>query len=537
MSGTTLLTRPVLVLTCLWALAGHANTPEAAPPASGQAAASAFDVWEYRVRGNTLLPMPEVERTVYPFLGPGRSVADVQQAREALERAYRDAGYVTVFVDLPEQEVSSGVVLLTVTEGRIGRVSVKGSRYFSNGWIRSQLPEVQPGQVPKLPEFQQQLATANSRSADRTLTPLLRPGSQPGTVDLDLQVRDELPLHGGLEVNNNNSVDTSDLRLNASLRYDNLWQRDHSFGLLYQVAPEEPSESSVWVATYAFKPERSDKTFAIYGLKSDSDVATVGGDINVIGKGTIIGGRMSMPLAGTESLYHSLSLGVDYKDFEQAVGFEEDGEESIQTPVRYANWSLAWNGTLPGERLTQSLNVALNLGFRGLVNDAQEFADKRYSASAGYLFLTGGYAVDATVWRGTSLAFAVSGQISPEPLIDNEQFAAGGNTSVRGYFAAEILGDYGLQTSLEWRSPAAWAAWLSGLDSLYGFVFTDVGTVGLHEALPDQDSSFSIWSTGLGLRLSGFGVLAALDWAWPLKDGPSTEAGEDRVLFSASYGF
>ena len=121
-----------------------------------------------------------MERTVYPLLGPGKTVADVEQARVALEQAYRTAGYPTVFVNLPEQDVGSGVVLLTVTEGRVGRLSVTGSRYFSNGWIRDQVPAAAPGRVPRLSEFQRQLTLVNARSPDRTLTPVLRPGQRNG---------------------------------------------------------------------------------------------------------------------------------------------------------------------------------------------------------------------------------------------------------------------------------------------------------------------------------------------------------------------
>src|SRR5262245_6663834 len=73
--------------------------------AAGEAAAAdeqVFTIDEYRVLGVTALPAVAVERAVYDYAGPGRTVADVEQARQSLERAYRDAGYGTVFVDIPE---------------------------------------------------------------------------------------------------------------------------------------------------------------------------------------------------------------------------------------------------------------------------------------------------------------------------------------------------------------------------------------------------------------------------------------------------
>jgi hemolysin activation/secretion protein len=64
-----------------------------------------FDVWEYRVGGNSVLPNRAIEKAVYGFLGPGKTIDDVEKARAALEAAYRDEGYSTALVSIPEQSV------------------------------------------------------------------------------------------------------------------------------------------------------------------------------------------------------------------------------------------------------------------------------------------------------------------------------------------------------------------------------------------------------------------------------------------------
>src|SRR5262245_1844001 len=87
-----------------------------------------FDVFEYRVLGNKVLPQVEVEKAVYPHLGPNKSLQDVEAAKTALEQAYKTAGYGTVFVDIPVQDVDRGIVRLQVTEGRLDRIRVQGAR-------------------------------------------------------------------------------------------------------------------------------------------------------------------------------------------------------------------------------------------------------------------------------------------------------------------------------------------------------------------------------------------------------------------------
>jgi hemolysin activation/secretion protein len=514
---------------------GAAPAAEQAAPVAGAEPAPAdppFDVWEYRIRGNTLLPTRDLEKVVYPLLGPGRRLADVEQARVAVEQAYRDAGFATVYVDIPEQEVDGGVVRLQVTEGRVASLRITGSRYFSNGWIRDQVPEVEPGNVPRLAVFQQQLRQVGTRSADRLVTPVLRPGRAPGTVDVELKVQDRLPVNGSIEVNNRNVPNTTSSRVSASVRYDNLWQRDHSLGFQYNVAPEEPDETSVLAASYVFRPKGSALSYAFYGVKSDSEIAVAVSDLNVIGQGTIIGGRMVVPLPSAAAFVQGLSVGLDYKDFDEAIRFggDPDDPDDLITPVSYVNWSATWNGAWFGERQSQGLEFGLNFGLRNFENDTPEFEDRRFKGRANYVYVTAGYDLTRQLPWGTSAYVSLNGQITPQPLVPNEQFNAGGLDTVRGYFESELLGDYGLQAQLEWRSPNVGPRLGAVVDGLYGYTFVDWATLRILEAQASQIDSYTVYSAGLGLRTRIAAFTASLDWAWPFRDGTATDADDDRLL-------
>ena len=77
------------------------------------------------------------------------------------------------------------MVFLSVVEGEVERLKVTGSRYFSLGRIKSKVPALAKGEVPYLPEVQQQLADVNRLSPDRTITPVLRPGKTPGKLEVE----------------------------------------------------------------------------------------------------------------------------------------------------------------------------------------------------------------------------------------------------------------------------------------------------------------------------------------------------------------
>ena len=64
-----------------WLLVTAGVQPALAEEAAENAAAQRLvDVNEYFVRGNTVLDARQIERAVEPFLGPGKTLADVEKA-------------------------------------------------------------------------------------------------------------------------------------------------------------------------------------------------------------------------------------------------------------------------------------------------------------------------------------------------------------------------------------------------------------------------------------------------------------------------
>src|SRR5262249_22649372 len=150
-------------------------------------------------------------------------------------------------------------------------------------------PSVAEGTVPNFNEIVRDVYLLN-QLPDRRVTPSLRAGAVPGTVDVDLNVQDHLPLHGSLELNNRYSANTVPARLNGSLHYDNLWQKGHSLSLSFQVAPQRLEDAMVFSASYLARlPDAPWLSFTFNGVLQNSDVSTLGGAA-VQGRGRIFGG-------------------------------------------------------------------------------------------------------------------------------------------------------------------------------------------------------------------------------------------------------
>lgn len=506
-----------------------ASAPGMADEPAAGAEKPHFDVLEYRVLGNTVLAARDVEAAVYDHLGPGKTLDDVELARQSLENAYRAAGRGTVFVDIPAQDVGAdGVVRLKVTEGKLRTIRVTGAKYFSGRQIRDALPAAAGQAVPDLPALQGQITALNTETADRSITPVLAAGTLPGTVNLTLKVDDKLPLHASIEANDQYTADTSRTRVNLSVSYDNLFGRLDSLALQYQTAPEEPGELGVLVASYT-RNLGLGRRFALFFVDSDSDVPALG-TLNVLGKGQVYGSRWIVPYGGNPDATHVLTLGADYKDFLESINL--DAKTRFDTPISYLHFSLADTSTWRVGQQTLSLSPSLNFGLRGIYNSVEEFADKRYRGRPNYFYLRAAAQYRTAPWHEFSLLANFAGQYAPDPLIGNEQFTVGGADGVRGYLEAEEINDIGIKGSLQIETPAWKLGW--GDATLGGFVFFDAGVVSaVGPLLPDEVRRADLSSAGLGLALvSPRRIDGMLTWAYPLVPGPRTAAGDTRVLFS-----
>ena len=497
----------------------------------------AFDIWEYRVKGNHLLERKRIERSVYPFLGENKSIEDVDQARQALESAYRDAGYPTVLVDIPEQNVVKGVVYLQVTESPVERLKITGSKYHSLERIREQIPAVAEGRVPKLSDFQAQMNQLNAQSPDRKITPILRAGRTPGTVEVELKVRDELPFHGSLEINNQRSASTTALRALVNLRYDNLWQGFHSASLQFQLSPQNANQVQVWAGTYVMPVFDSDMRLVFYGVGSDSKTGVASaGALSVIGSGRIFGLRLINPLDNVGNYYHSTTFGIDYKSFDENIVLRTD---NILTPIRYLPFSFNYEGTFREEEARTDFSLGFNFSVRGLGNKQSEFENKRFPAQSNFIYFHGSLDRKARLPYDFEFQSAIRAQYSLDPLINNEQFLAGGQRSVRGYFLTQILGDSGISGSVSVFSPQiGWNGLRAYLRDFRALWFFDVASVWLTRPLPGTPHWDNIASTGIGLRLNLLRqFFSELDWGFALIDNANVSRGDSMLQFRFWYGF
>ncbi len=220
----------------------------AAPPAGSTNSIRTFEVQHYFVEGNTVLN-PDLIGDVLArgtnAFGKAVTIDDVRAAVGRLQATYRERGFVTVSVTLPQQQITNATIKLRVVEGRLAAINVTGNFYYSSNNVMRALPGLNTNMLLNSHVLQREVDAANE-NRDRQIYPVIGPGPDPGTSSLQLKVKDRLPMHVHLELNNQATPGTPDLRFNAAVQYNNLWDLEHQVGVQYSFSPEKQKLQDIY---------------------------------------------------------------------------------------------------------------------------------------------------------------------------------------------------------------------------------------------------------------------------------------------------
>ena len=576
-----------------------------------------FTVQKYIVSGNSLLApgiVGGILTNVPDAFGTNVTFEGIQAALGDLQMAYRERGFVTVAVSLPPQKLTNSVVKVKVTEAPLVAIEVVGNRWYSTENVRRALPSLRTNILLNSHVFQRELDLANA-SRDRQIYPVIGPGPEPGTSALTLKVIDQFPLHARTELNNQSTPGTPQLRENSSLQYDNLWNLEHQVGLQYSFTPEQwkgndyfnktpfdapliasysgyyrmplsqassvqsevdnnPSSFGYSEVTHKFNlPAPSGKAeLNFYASRSTSETGVKNGPAKIVVNnppGLVIvsqdsgdqltlngamGGRLSLPLPEIVGVSSTLSMGLDYKNYQTAsyntnnfyaisvykdtsgnfitnTAATHSGQKPRFSTLNYLPLNFGLNSTIPDKLGTTFFNATVNFNPFIVDPNNNDFAGNSYTtnARANYVTVLSGVSRDQALGQGWILRLHADGQWASTPLISNEQFGMGGLSGVRGYSEGEIYGDTGWRLSIEPRTPQVNIGMVDGDLPFWvrGLAFLDYGEIYRLDPTPGiTAASQQMLGVGSGVTANiGSHLDARLTVAWPLLTDTASPSG------------
>ncbi|WP_231585099.1 ShlB/FhaC/HecB family hemolysin secretion/activation protein [Burkholderia sp. 9120] len=517
-----------------------------------------FTIARFEVEGNSLLPADEVQHLLQPMSGPHRVYGDIQHALEALENAYRKAGYTAVQVSVPEQELISGIVRIQVTENRIGKITVTGNRHFSDKNVLAGLPPLRSGQSPNLRAISEAVQLSNDNPA-KQVGVTLSSGNEPGTVDAEVKVADENPLHVFATVDNSGAASTGRWRTGVAIQDANLFGLDQVGTLAYTTSPDSPSGVRVNVYSVGYRIplyRLGDSLEFLYGkssINTPSSSPTLGGLLGFTGKGDIYGFRWNHFFARRGETTSKLVVGLDYKKIDSTCNV--NGVEistagptpPVASCVPYTTvpLSLTYVGQTRsiGQSIDYDLGISRNLATGSQYTNTDGRTD-RYSYLTpgsrdtvdGFMILHGDASITRSFANDWQWRLASSAQATRNPLVSSEQFGLVGMYAVRGFTERAVTADSGVFFNAELYTPQ-----LVSAGNLRLLAFVDYGHGhNSHVGSSGIPANLNVSSMGVGARyILGRNVSLRLDIARVDAAGHSLteKRGDIHADVSASLGF
>lgn len=505
---------------------------------SGQVSAPRFPIERYRVEGNTLLSVDELQEIFSLYTGKDRDFGTVQEALDTLEGEYRKRGYSTVQVVLPEQELERGAVLFRVVETRIKTVKVEGNRYFKGTNIRQSLPDLKEGLPPNIDRVSKNLRMANENPAKK-VNLQLQGTEKENEIDAILKVVDEKPWKVSLLGDNTGTKQTGDARLGVLLQHANVADLDHVVTLMYTMSPSKMDKVGIYGASYHLPLYGFSDSIDLFGGYSDVNSGNLPmgtSNLAISGRGSVFGARYNQTLTRIGRYEHRLIYGMDYRDYRNNVEFSGI---PLGSDVRVNPLSVAYNGLIQLSSGETGFNLALsrNVPLGGGGQD-EDFNAIRSQAPAYYTIFRYGAHLAYALPQDWQIRMLFSGQYTDAPLIPGEQFGVGGSTTVRGFMEREVANDRGNLGSAEIYTPNLWR-WKTVENSQCRFLaFYDIGEVSRVSPLPGEDARLILASAGLGVRVDIIKSFAmAVDYGYVLNPGGTQRRGDGRLHIRAVLTF
>ena len=515
-----------------------ANAPGTAAPAS-DGGALRFEITQFVAHGNTLLDQATVDAVLAPYTGAGRDFGTVQQALEALEKAYAARGFNAIQVILPEQTLESGTVHFTIVESRLATVRVEGNRHFSSENHRRSLVSLQSGTTPNFDNMIDNLRLVNENPAKQVAV-VMRPGDNEGEVDAVVRASDQPPIRYAMTFDNTGNAQTGPFRIGAAVQHANLFDRDHVVSFQAITSPLRARQVRIYGLGYQAPAYSLNGTFGMflgYSNVNSGQVNTVAGNFNIAGSGIILGLRYVQLIPKHGDWEHKLVFGYDWRAYQSNVTIV-GGTTKLVPDVTVHPVSLTWQSSLkkPDSELSGYLSLVQNLPGGNDGNDAAfQKIGARPGANAQYQLWRYGLNFQKALTGDWALRANLTGQHTRQSLVTGEMFGIGGADSVRGFLEREHSNDKGHRGSVELYSPEVGARLLDGL-KLRVLGFYDFGWVKRIHPTVQEIYSTGIASAGFGVR-AGLGKDASLrlDYA-QVVDGSNTSRGT-RLHGALSYVF
>lgn len=438
---------------------------------------------------SSFLSRSELAAISSQYVGREIDLAALYEIVGKVNAIYAERGLITALATLPPQKIKNGLVRIKLTEGRLGKTLVSGSRTLGTDYIANRV-DIPAGVVIDPQELNKKISYFN-RTNSAQIRALLQPGSTFGLTDIQYAVFE--PATNTLQV----YADNEGVESTGRYQFGGFFRRYGLLGMDDRLTVYASNARKTLNANIAYNFPIDTIGSRLGVSYSRGSMAIVQGpfvDLDVEGKSQSASLNYTRPLLVTSDWLIQASLaataGESRTTYSEVTVTDTDTFEA--TPGLSFHYS---NDNFVGQ-VSPAFSIVRSRG--KVLDESRNFP--LFKGTGGLLW---------QLPRNLSVKSDFSWQTTGAKLLPGGQlFQIGGPTTVRGYPANAAAGDSGYLVNLELHRSLA--DWREGVG-----IFTFVDHGGVFSTFPYYRQATSI-GAGMDVQFSSSARLE-LSIARPLK--------------------
>ncbi|HRW58510.1 MAG TPA: ShlB/FhaC/HecB family hemolysin secretion/activation protein, partial [Chlamydiales bacterium] len=426
-----------------------------------------------------------------PFLNTKISMDLMNQVRNEIHSHFQNEGYPVLNVSLPVfQDLSQGSIAMVVNVSTVGNRVAEGGKYISENQILSSL-RIKQGDMLHIDTIKEDVQKINRNPYVSTKV-LLKKGEKSNTTDLQVQIKDRIPISVFTGGSYNGYQVAGDYRGFAKFQWGNLFGKNQIVSYLVRSAEQYHKWHSHQVKYSAdiFNQDHLNVmgTYSYSEPPREKQIKTIGKSYS-----------MALDYALT-SLLKDLKVGYrflrtnNFLSYEKKLIFNkyiDDSQFSISHSLhsKKANYQMSLNN-----------RFVVSPGGMSKYNTVNEFNEERLGADSRYYYYRGKLNFNYQMNQFMSYNLKGFAQATTQKLIPVNCLSLCGMSAVRGYKENQYAVDSGAFVRNELNYSSSWMNLFSKKVKNVAGLFVDTG-IGMGTIYKDIQKPF-VASIGLSHQLA-----------------------------------
>lgn len=470
---------------------------DSAAPALATSDAPTVLVNQLQVTGASAYPAAELVAITQFTPGSQLSLAQLQAMAARITQHYRSNGYFVARAYLPAQDVTSNTVVIAVSEGVLGQVTLRNQSTLADDVAYSRLAGLESGDPITIDPIENRLLLLSDIPGVVVQSTMV-PGQAPGSSDLVVDIAPGRRITGSVDADNAGNPYTGEYRVGATVNLNNPLGRGDVASLRVLT-----SGSGLTYGRGSYQMLFGRATAGVAYSRLEYELGEQFEDLGANGTAEIASIFGSIPLIRSRDTNLYAGLAYEHRTLEDRIDLISSVTDKKARVVIASLYGNHYDGFGGGG--ANAFYLGLSFGDLDIQTPEARAADAATARTHGsYSKLAFNVSRLQRVTDLVSVYGAIGGQVASGNLDASEKMVLGGMDGVRAYPQGEGFGDEGLLATVEARLLlAGLSERVPGQVHLVGFV--DGGRI-----TTDKEP----WFAGSNDRtLSGAGV--GLTWDQP----------------------